>query len=142
MKTQMDARSRIVSLENLKAMCEHVSGTSHRFSVESVSNTRVRVTYSNPDEYGSSHPITATFPCYLSGDAGNPTVVLEYTKVTGDDEAWQSFEVLRDCPSLFRDARTGKWRSHLQIRKDGHEVNSNQNCGCTICDAKREATAF
>lgn len=96
----------MVALENLRAMCEHVSGTCHRYWIEKVSRSRVHVGYSNPDEYGHESPMFAVFPCYPSDDADNPHVVLDYLNVVHDSrdgEGWQCFEILRDCPVMWRD---------------------------------------
>lgn len=180
MKTQQDSKYRVVALENLRAMCKHMSGVAHTYQVTRVSRSRVHVEYSNPDEYGSPHPMTAVFPCYPSawaddqckGAAGtnaNPRVVLDYLRIIGDEdgEGWQSFEVLRDCPTLYRDIEVldvtksdgrlyqPRWRTHLQIRKDGDErcpkgrtlkdhedlgwtcdeqCVSETPCGCIECD--------
>lgn len=109
MKTQFDRLERVVSVENLKAMCAHVSGTCRTYKVTSVSRSRVHVTYSNPDEYGQDHPMTAVYPCYPSNapanpdDADNPCVVLDILRVLNDNwdgEGWQAFDLLHCCPSL------------------------------------------
>lgn len=115
MKTQQDSKVRMVALENLKAMCKRVSGVCHRYSVTKVSRSRVHVEYSNPDEYGHEHPMTAVFPCYPSGfgdDAENPRVILEYLRIMNDNwdgEGWQAFEILRDCPVLWRNPEGNVW---------------------------------
>lgn len=127
MKTQFDSKVRVVSVENLKAMCERVSGVCHRYRVETVSRSRVKVSYSNPNEYGTEHPMIAVFPCYPSGsredDKENPCVVLEYLNVLGDNwdgEGWQAFEVLRDCPVIWRDPQNDKWGTAEEIAKPFH----------------------
>jgi len=107
MKTQFDNSVRIVSLENLRAMCEKVSGICHRYEIESVSANRVKVSYSNPDEYGHSSPMVASFPCYPCDDTDKEqrAVILEILRVTGDNwggEGWQAFHPLLDCPELSR----------------------------------------
>lgn len=121
MKTQFDAKERVVSLENLNAMCERISGFCHRFEVVKVSRSRVHIAYSNPDEYGNESPMTAVFPCYPSTFDGhdNPAVVLDYLRIINDDhdgEGWQCFEELRSCPILWRDPETGAWMSEDEIR--------------------------
>lgn len=144
MKTQFDSNKRVVSVENLKAMCAHVSGMCHTYKVTSVSRSRVHVTYSNPDEYGQDHPMTAVYPCYPSNapanrdDADNPCVVLDILRVLNDNwdgEGWQAFDLLHDCPTLWRVPHTGKWRSHRQLRKDGDDRNVHSDTDtCTVCD--------
>lgn len=123
MKTQFDSKVRVVALANLIAMCERVSGVCHRFSVSKVTATRVRVAYSNPDEYGNESPIEAEFPCYPSDFDGkdNPSVVLHMVRVIGargDSEAWQSFSPILDCPVLWRSPRYGvdEWLSGDEIK--------------------------
>lgn len=108
MKTQQDTTVRLVALENLKAMCEHVSGTCHRYWVERVTRSRVWVGYSNPNEYGSERPMFAVLPCFPSDfadDAENPRVLLDPLRIVHDDadgEGWQSFGMLWECPTLWR----------------------------------------
>lgn len=124
MKTQFDSKVRVVSLANLEAMCEHISGTCHRFWIESASRSRVTVGYSNPDEYASDRPIFAVFPCYPSTFDGkeNPAVVLDYLRIlegndpTLDGEGWQCFEALRDCPVLWRKPQDGTWEAEGQTK--------------------------
>ena len=89
---------RVVSLDNLVAMCEAASGTCHRYWIEKVSRSRVHVGYSNPDEYGGDAPMYAILPCFPSGwpgDADNPRVLIRCMRVVGDSwtgEGWQAFE--------------------------------------------------
>lgn len=112
MQTQSDSKVRVVSLSNLEAMCEQISGTCHKYRVSKVSRSRVHVEYSNPSEYGSPRPIYAVFPCY------GENVVLDYLNVLeGNDkglqgEGWQSFEQLRDCPVMFRSPE-GTWAAFM-----------------------------
>lgn len=119
MKTQFDNSVRVVSLDNLRAMCERISGVCHRYSVVKVSRSRVHVEYSNPDEYGTARPMVAVFPCYPStfDCYDNPAVVIEYIRIMQDNqdgEGWQSFECLRDCPQLFR-GPDGQWSTREEI---------------------------
>lgn len=109
MKTQFDHRVRVVSLENLRALCARASGVAHTYEVTKVSRSRVHVTYSNPDEYGSARPLTAVFPCYPSTfeGASNPAVVLECSRLIGssrDEESIdiQSFDPILAGPVLYR----------------------------------------
>ena len=123
MKTQFDSQIRVVSLENLKAMCERVSGVCHRYAVSKIGPTRVRVAYSNPDEYANESPIEAEFPCYPSDFDGqdNPSVVLHMVRLIvarGDTKAWQSFQPLLDCPQLWRTPHYGadKWQTAKECK--------------------------
>ena len=139
MKTQLDHKVRTVSLETLEAMCQHVSGSMcHKFAVESVSRSRVHVSYSNEDEWASAHPMTAVYPCFPDGrDKDNPTVVLDLLRVIADNcdgEGWQSFEVLRDCPTLWRDPADQAWYTHAQILCAKHPCQG-PGCGGRGCSA-------
>jgi hypothetical protein len=106
MLTQQDTNVRVVALENLKAMCNHVSRMCHRFTITKVTDSRVHVQYSNPNEYGSEFPMTAVFPCYsLGAEKENPSVVLDILRVNHDSwdgEGWQAFDILLDCPRMWR----------------------------------------
>lgn len=137
MKTQFDWKRRVVSLENLNAMCDHISGMAHRYWVESVSRSRVRVGYSDPDEWGNERPIYAVFPCYPTGD--QPAVVLDIMRVLNNapyHEGWQCFQPLLDCPTLWRDPTDMKWRTHRQIRENGRDYNQEKGYpdSCVVCD--------
>lgn len=119
MKSQFDWKKRIVSAENLRAMCDRISGTCHRFAVDRVTANRVHVRYSNPDEYGSDRPVTAVYPAYSQGqDTENPAVVLDLLRTTGgtDSEDWQAFEQINDCPVLWRNPNSGQWETEYEIR--------------------------
>ena len=122
MKTQQDSKIRVVALTNLEAMCEHVSGTCHRYEVSKVTAHSVHVQYSNPDEYGNESPMTAIFPAYKSGwrgDEENPRVVMTIQRVTNDNwdgEGHQAFDCLLDCPELFRSSWDGPWNTREQIQ--------------------------
>ncbi len=124
MKTQYDGKSRVVAVENLRAMCEHVSGTCHRYWIETVSRSRVTIGSSNPDEYARERHMFAVFPCVpnpFDKDGDNPFVLLtgpgSLLRVVNDDrdgEGWQCFQILRDCPVMFRrtDENRDTWRAH------------------------------
>lgn len=148
MNTQFDYTARIVSLDNLTAMCARISGHSHTYTVSKVSRSRVHVEYSNPDEYGNPHPVTAVYPCFPSdnrtatgnGDTGNPSVVLDALCYLGDSDgyAYQAFYTLIDCPTLWR--RVGFtnptaeiWESHADILA---RMPGATSCGCVFCDVK------
>ena len=121
--TQSDSKARVVALTNLRAMCARVSGTCHTFQVIKVSTHRVAVAYSNPDEYGTPHPVTAHYPCYPSPfDSATPLVVLEMVRCTGgDDESWQAFESLHECQQLFRSCGSPcEWQTEYEARLVRH----------------------
>lgn len=121
MKTQMDTRMRVVTLQNLKAMCDHQSGVCHRYWVERVTRLYVTVGYSNPDEYGSEDPVYALFPCfpntYWPGNEDNPMVVVDYIqKLINAGQYDDYFEYLQDCPVLWLSPDDNQW--HLEGRID------------------------
>jgi hypothetical protein len=93
-----DHKVRVVSLNVLEQICKANSGMCHRYAVVAQSANRVTVEYSNPDEYGSEHPMRAQFPCWQES-RDMIAVALTYTRITGDSwdgEGWQAFECLRD----------------------------------------------
>lgn len=131
MKAQhYDHPIRVVSLANLQAMCSRVSGTCHRYVIDGMTAHRVRVSYSNPDEYGNPCPVIAHLPTY-PGSPDLPFVVLDPVRWTGgrkdDDEAWQAFDVLWECPTLYPSIETGEWQTELEILQKqfpGQEISS------------------
>jgi hypothetical protein len=138
MKTQSDHKVRVVSIENLRAMCERVSGVCHRYWVESVGRSRVKVGYSNPNEYGTESPMFAVFPSYPSGFAGdqdNPCVVLEFLNVLHDNwdgEGWQAFDALRDCPKLWRSPEDSTWSTEDDPQDKKRLLQRLENVNATI----------
>jgi hypothetical protein len=144
MKTQEDRMVRIVALENLSAMCEHISSTCHRYWIEKVTRSRVWIGYSNPNEYGTEYPIFCVFPCFPSSwhlDKDNPRVLLDILRIVNDSwhgEGWQAFDpVLTECPTLWRDNE--EWQTHKEIRESGKEVNTSSPDTCTFCDLPKES---
>ena len=121
MSTQQDYKVRVVALENLRAMCERASGMSHRYYVESFSRSAVRLTYSNPNEYGTERPMTMilrAWPSDFAGDKENPRVILEPGRVihdTEDGEGWQSFSPVLDGPELWREGLSGVWGTREEL---------------------------
>ncbi len=89
-KTWGQQTIRHIELRTLQAMAKAINGECHNYTVERTSDHRVRVTYSNPDEYASDHPITAFFPCY-KGSWGEWWVVNAITEIIFRDRA-DSFE--------------------------------------------------
>lgn len=119
---QFDHKIRVVSLANLKAMCERVSGMCHRYSVTKVSKGYVSVQYSNPDEYGAETPMVALFPVWsrYGKDESELGVILEIHKVQFNNwsgEGWQAFQSLIDCPVLWRDTKDGAWLTTEETRE-------------------------
>lgn len=109
---QFDSAVRVVSVENLKAMCDQVSSVSHKYWVEPPTKAGqfVRLTYSNPDEHAHWHRMTAWLPRFFHGKA--ELVVLMVVNVVHDNwegEGWQAFETVLSYPALYRD-RQGVWK--------------------------------
>ena len=117
MITQSDTKLRVVALSNLEAMCARTSGTCHRYAVEKVTPNRVHVSYSNPDEWGNPHPMTAVFPAWPCDcrDKDARDVALTILDVKHDNwsgEGWQAFQPLLDCPQLWRrTADADEWKT-------------------------------
>jgi hypothetical protein len=139
MKTQFDNKVRVVSLENLKAMCERVSGVSNGYHIDKITTNRVYVS-TNTATAGS---VTAIFPCWPSKFAidgkDNPSVALDILRITGatddDYDASQEFDLLLDCEPLYRsiaDDGAEIWRTEYEIlsAKYGFSVESRwfQDC--------------
>ena len=116
--SQFDHRIRVVSLANLHAMCARVSGTCHTFTVDdpavhpapSGDALSVRVTYSNPTEYGTPEPISIVFPVVYIYGPDSPAVILEGIDWLDDyidpddvglDGMFQAFWTVTACPQLF-----------------------------------------
>lgn len=125
MDIQTDQRIRCVALSNLRAMCERVSGMCHSFDVDEPGDSAryVRVTYSNPDEYGCNYPMTALYPIVTRypdalNHSGGPLVALHIERVehdSWDGEGWQAFQPIEDCPELWRNPKTGGWATREEI---------------------------
>lgn len=152
MKTQQDTRIRMVALDNLRAMCAHATGMSHSYQVSKVSRSRVHVTYSNPDGYGNSRPVTAVFPCYPSpwpDDADNPRVLLDPLRVLGDDANGSVYQIIDamivGCPTLWRKGPGHPWQTHNAIVRGQVERGETSSapipgkpCSvCVKCDIER-----
>lgn len=113
----LDTKSRVVSIDVLKAMCDHISGTCHRFSVDEPKSTArfVKVYYSNPDEYGNDHPVAACYPIFNHRmfSAVETLVVLHAARYVGcKDEEWQAFDQLLDCEHMVYN--NGEWLTEFQ----------------------------
>ena len=117
---QFDHKLRIVSIPNLKAMCEHLSGTCHRFFLDSVKGKYARVMYNNPDEYGHKSPIVALFQ--VIEHCGTIGAILTIDKVVNcpnDCEDWRAFEQLLECPTVWRlGAGAKEWRTQVQRQEE------------------------
>lgn len=142
MKTQFDNKVRVVSLENLKAICERYSGTCNGYHVDKVTTNRVYISTntsaSETESFG--HTVTAVFPAWPSGFDGkeNPSVALEIMRVIGetddDYDASQEFWALLDCEPLYRSLKDDKelWQSEYEIlsAKYGYSIESRWYQGC------------
>ena len=120
-RLQSDNPARVVTLANLRAMCDRASGMCHRFWVESYSANRVKVGYSNPDEYVTDNPTYAIFPAWVDGAFGEKTlyVVLGHMiAVVNDPDGLndQYFCPVTDCPTLWRsNPDTDDWKTREEI---------------------------
>jgi hypothetical protein len=115
---QMDVKMRVVALSNLRAICEHESTTTKHYSVDSVSDKRVKVSFNNPDEYGIDFPFVAEFPCYPFPHFGTDdiAIVLDAIRIYRSghtSDLWKDyehilFEPIIDAPKLVR-RPDGEW---------------------------------
>lgn len=99
-----DRKVRVVNLDNLKAMLKYCSGRGVKFFLISKSKTRVHVgctaTYAEEFGYGES-TVKASFPAYCDPTFGL-LVVLEATHLTGSEDWLHLFDMLKECPELWR----------------------------------------
>lgn len=82
-----------MTITEIAQVCRAISGTCHRYKIESVTRSRVKISYSNPNEYGSERPIFAYYPIVLyqaNNDQGT-IACLEFGHYTGAGEDWQAF---------------------------------------------------
>jgi len=91
----------IVDLNTLDKVLQANSGVCHRFVVAKSSPNRVKVGYSNPNEYGTDNWTYATYPAYHNKIGGENVciVVLEIIRMVNDplDENWQAFDFIKDA---------------------------------------------
>lgn len=123
-RLQSDNKVRVVTLQNLEAMCDRLSGVYHRFWVEKAGEHRVMVGYSNPDEYAAESPMFCVFPAYVDSSFYEHTLyvvlgtILDISYDTWNGEGWQAFTPLQDCPELFRsNPDSDDWKSREEIEK-------------------------
>lgn len=94
-----DFTKRVVSLDRLEQLCKEASSMCHRYEVTKVSKNYAYVCYNNPDEWGNSHPLTATFPVY-KWNWDKIAVVLDISRVYGDKSpdqcGYESFHTLME----------------------------------------------
>jgi hypothetical protein len=129
----------VVSLNVLQEACRRVSGTCHRFDVET-SRNRAYLTYSNPDEYASEFPMTAVLPLWVSDwpEKDYATIVLTILRVKNDNwngEGWQAFDGVLDVARRLTRGREGEWlltSTFYTDRLDQYPCGSCPDCGGTI----------
>jgi hypothetical protein len=78
-----DSIHRVMDAESLARMCDAESGVSHTLRLE-IGRTRARITYSNPDEYGSPRPYVAEFPAWR--ESGRVFVLLRLVRDYGAED--------------------------------------------------------
>ena len=123
LRINYDDQNRVVSLPNLRAMCNRVSGCyCHQFEVSKITDTSVTVAYSNEDEYAHEHPMYARFPAFVDTIFGERTLyivighLLSVTHDNWDGEGWQAFQPLMDCPKLFKTSSDKEeWKTREEI---------------------------
>lgn len=112
---QADHSVRVVALANLEAMCGAAGGVARRFWIESVSESRVRIGYSNPDEYGNECEVYAYLPSWKESPNLRYVALVVTHMIGGRDEenrgcgGWQMFdEAILSAQKLWR-KRDGEW---------------------------------
>lgn len=115
MEPYFAGKTRVVSLDVLEKLCAMFSGMTHTFEASQTSPNRVRVYYSNPDEYGNPRQIEAHFPCW-KGSFGLVYVALDIVRILGtsDEEAYQFFDVLINWDYIFRNPKTGEIKTYSE----------------------------
>lgn len=143
-----DHSRRVVSINNLQAMCRRISGVCHYFTADLGrwrGQRAVRVTYSNPDEYGNSRPYSAYLPAWKD-DAGCIDVCLTFLHVENGSgwrgEGWQAFEQLFDCPGLFPHGIASEdgvgWASVDDIALEGRAWLSSNRVAMVVSENKHK----
>lgn len=86
-----------MTITELAMVCKHASGICHRYKIENVTPKRVKISYSNPDEYGYERPIYAYFPIvhYSKNNDQGTIACLEFGHFTGKDLEYQAFDQIR-----------------------------------------------
>jgi hypothetical protein len=108
-----DTLTRVVDFDTLRRMCEAASGIAHSYTVEA-GRTRVRLEYTNPDEYGRARPYVAFLPCWQ--ESGRVMVALTVTRdygaenEHGRESCWQNVDAeILSAPAIRPDGtRDGK----------------------------------
>lgn len=85
-----------MTITEIATVCRAISGVCHTYKIEKVTPRRVCVVYSNPNEYGTPHPIRAYFPIvlYTANNDQQTIACLEFAHYTGTGEEWQAFSAL------------------------------------------------
>lgn len=86
-----------LTITAIAKLCAFHSGMCHRYAIESVTRNRVKISYSNPNEYGTPRPIYAYFPIvlYQHGNDQGTIACVTFGHYTGAGEDYQAFDVIR-----------------------------------------------
>jgi hypothetical protein len=141
-EAQLDHKHRIVALPNLRGMLDWISGgrcSSHAYTIDQIATSSITIAYTNPDEFGTHHPIYARFRAWEEVMFGEKVFLVDldcclaiigwkdFKAFTDENDAWQCFELLIGCPEVFRTSRdTNDWHT----REEWEEINK----------AKKEST--
>jgi len=113
-----DSKMRVVSISNLEAMCEEVSGCMCRkFGIGDVRDHSVEVYFTNEDDCAFNHTISAVFPLF-EDERGNCYVILsalamrtDFEKESEEDSRieesdYGAFQELLEAPKMEREIYT------------------------------------
>ena len=122
-KTSYDTKTRVVSVDQLIAMCDHASGVAHKFYVVMEHSNKIWIGYNNPDDQLNDDPVSVAFPIYrlgvksLTGQRVR-VVVLDIVDARNDprQEAFDMFAPLIECPRLWY-GFDGVWKAAPESKK-------------------------
>lgn len=137
---------RIVSADQLRAMCDRASGTAHTFALD-MGKTRATITYSNPDEYGSARPFALRLPIIQA--FGAPQVVLQHASEAGPgldehdrDACYQAVDAaVLSAPDLYPVPDSSDWETmHERLQRKGDALANAMPRGYVV-DSGRDILA-
>ena len=144
MKLQFDHELRIVSPDNLRAMCAYASGMCHTYKVEKVTKNFAWVTYSNPSEYGTPRPVTALFPVIPYSKESAVVLTIHEIKNETDSEDWQYFNVIIDAEfMMFRNPQDDLWYAYkIDKSTPSYDWKRISDLGIKVIDCNAPTAAY
>lgn len=111
LNSSFDQNFRVIGFALLEAICSRLSGFCNRFEITERTKNRVEITYFNPNEYGSEHPISIKLPYFEGKVVFDMNAITSY-KTRGSCDYFfleQAFYPLFNCPTLYRTCRHGQY---------------------------------